>query len=113
VDHIYLGSTGKDNYANVVLAEALRLAITLGLHDENIAIQQGLDAIEKETRRRVFWVLCEQLAKSFFSVVRYSRLIVLIDLDRRLGSYHRRLDFLSDASIRRRHLRLRHLASRR
>jgi hypothetical protein len=59
VDHIYLGSTGKDNYANVVLAEAMRLAISLGLHDEDIAIQQGLDAIEKETRRRVFWVLCE------------------------------------------------------
>ena len=59
VDHIYLGSTGKDNYANVVLAEAMRLAITLGLHDENIAVQQNLDAIEKETRRRVFWVLCQ------------------------------------------------------
>jgi hypothetical protein len=68
VDHIYLGSTGKDNYANVVLAEAMRLAITLGLHDENIAIQQGLDAIEKETRRRVFWVLCEPSANSSFSV---------------------------------------------
>jgi hypothetical protein len=59
LDHIYLGSTGKDNYANVVLAEAMRLAITLGLHDENVAVQQNLDAIEKETRRRVFWVLCK------------------------------------------------------
>lgn len=58
-DHIYLGSTGKDNYAKVVLAEAMRLAIALGLHDENVAVQQNLDAIEKETRRRVFWALCE------------------------------------------------------
>ncbi|KAJ9123730.1 hypothetical protein QFC24_003504 [Naganishia onofrii] len=56
-DHIYLGSTGKDNAANVVLAEAMRLAITLALHDENVAEQQGLDAIERDCRRRVFWVL--------------------------------------------------------
>lgn len=61
-DHIYLGSTGHENAANVVLAEALRLAIALGLHDESVAMHQGLDAIEKETRRRVFWVLC----RSFF-----------------------------------------------
>jgi hypothetical protein len=58
-DHIYLGSTGKDNAANVVLAEAMRLAITLALHDENVAEQQGLDAIERDCRRRVFWVLCK------------------------------------------------------
>jgi hypothetical protein len=57
-DHIYLGSTGNDNAANAILAEAMRLAIAMGLHDDSVAEQAGMDAIEKETRRRVFWVLC-------------------------------------------------------
>lgn len=33
-DHIYLGSTGANNAANSTLGEAIRTAITLGLHDE-------------------------------------------------------------------------------
>lgn len=35
----------------------MRLAIAMGLHDEQVAVQQGLDAIEQETRKRVFWSL--------------------------------------------------------
>lgn len=46
----------------------MRLAITLGLHDENVAEQQGLDAIERDCRRRVFWVLCKSRARSTRSV---------------------------------------------
>lgn len=75
-DHIYLGTVGKTNAANAVLAEAVRVAYTLGLHDErkndaarNVA-PYGLDAssfahykapqssaVEKELRKRMFWVL--------------------------------------------------------
>ncbi len=75
-DHIYLGTVGKTNAANAVLAEAVRVAFTLGLHDERKndvarnAAPYGLDAssfahyrapaanaVENELRKRMFWVL--------------------------------------------------------
>ncbi len=75
-DHIYLGTVGKTNAANAVLAEAVRVAYTLALHDESKnsaaanAAPYGLDAssfahyraptanaVERELRKRMFWVL--------------------------------------------------------
>lgn len=75
-DHIYLGTIGKTNAANAVLAEAVRVAYSLGLHDQrkfdtsrNVA-PYGLDAssfahyraptgntVDRELRNRMFWVL--------------------------------------------------------
>ncbi|TKY88044.1 hypothetical protein EX895_003140 [Sporisorium graminicola] len=75
-DHIYLGTVGKTNASNAVLAEAVRVAYTLGLHDERKndarrgVAPYSLDAasfanyraptanaVENELRRRMFWVL--------------------------------------------------------
>lgn len=75
-DHIYLGTVGKVNAGKAVLAEAVRVAYTLGLHDERKddsrrgAAPYGLDAssfayyqaptanaVENELRKRLFWVL--------------------------------------------------------
>ncbi|CBQ70179.1 conserved hypothetical protein [Sporisorium reilianum SRZ2] len=75
-DHIYLGTVGKTNASNAVLAEAVRVAYTLGLHDERRndarrgVAPYSLDAasfadyraptanaVEDELRRRMFWVL--------------------------------------------------------
>lgn len=75
-DHIYLGTVGKTNAANAVLAEAVRVAYTLGLHDERkndssrSVAPYGLDAssfahyraptanaVDRELRKRMFWVL--------------------------------------------------------
>lgn len=75
-DHIYLGTVGKNNAANAVLAEAVRVAYTLGLHDERkndtsrSVAPYGLDAssfahyrapianaVDRELRKRMFWVL--------------------------------------------------------
>jgi hypothetical protein len=42
--------------ANAVLGQAIRLAFDLRMHDdENLE----LDPIEREVRRRIFWLLCE------------------------------------------------------
>lgn len=57
-DHIYLGTLGRTHIANVHLAEAIRLAQVLNLHDERLG-EPIYDTIERETRRRVFWLLCE------------------------------------------------------
>ncbi|GAC93641.1 hypothetical protein PHSY_001206 [Pseudozyma hubeiensis SY62] len=75
-DHIYLGTVGKINAGKAVLAEAVRVAYTLGLHDERKndsrrgAAPYGLDAssfahyqtpaanaVENELRKRMFWIL--------------------------------------------------------
>ncbi|CDS00846.1 hypothetical protein [Sporisorium scitamineum] len=75
-DHIYLGTVGKINASNAVLAEAVRVAYTLGLHDERKndarrgVAPYSLDAasfanyraptanaVDNELRRRMFWVL--------------------------------------------------------
>lgn len=75
-DHIYLGTVGNVNAANAVLAEAVQVAFTLGLHDERkndggrSAAPYGLDAasfahyraptanaVNNELRKRMFWVL--------------------------------------------------------
>ncbi|PWN50445.1 hypothetical protein IE53DRAFT_95384 [Violaceomyces palustris] len=74
-DHIYLGSTGQNNAANAVLGEAIRVAYTLGIHDDRRyghhpgnhsslgpafglpASTPSINSIEKELRKRLFWVL--------------------------------------------------------
>lgn len=45
--------------ANAALGQAIRLAFDLRMHDdENL----DLDPIEREVRRRIFWLLCELVA---------------------------------------------------
>jgi hypothetical protein len=56
-DHIYLGTLGRPHAANIVLAEAIRLAQIIALHDERIG-EPIYNVVERETRRRVFWLLC-------------------------------------------------------
>lgn len=57
-DHIYLGTLGRPHAANLVLAEAIRLAQIIALHDERIG-EPIYNVVERETRRRVFWLLCK------------------------------------------------------
>ncbi|PWZ03557.1 hypothetical protein BCV70DRAFT_154945, partial [Testicularia cyperi] len=67
-DHIYLGTVGKTNAANAVLGEAVRVAFTLGLHDERRSDPSrsaasshlrpaAVNAVERELRKRMFWTL--------------------------------------------------------
>ncbi|KAJ1042091.1 hypothetical protein NDA11_003768 [Ustilago hordei] len=75
-DHIYLGTVGKTNAANAVLAEAVRVAYTLGLHDQRkndtstsvtpYAFDASsfshyrspiANAVDRELRKRIFWLL--------------------------------------------------------
>ena len=42
----------------MALAEAIRLAQILGLHDENTA-PKNMRVTDREMRRRIFWLLCE------------------------------------------------------
>jgi len=56
-DHIYLGTLGRPQAANIVLAEAIRLAQIIALHDERLG-EPIYNVVERETRRRVFWLLC-------------------------------------------------------
>ncbi|SYW80769.1 uncharacterized protein UBRO2_03983 [Ustilago bromivora] len=75
-DHIYLGTVRKTNAANAVLAEAVRVAYTLGLHDQRkndtstSVAPYALDAssfshyqssianaVDRELRKRIFWLL--------------------------------------------------------
>jgi hypothetical protein len=44
--------------ANIPLTIAIHLAQALNLHDER-AIEGVADGIEREVRRRLFWLLCE------------------------------------------------------
>jgi hypothetical protein len=62
--HIYLGTLGRTNAANVTLAEAIRISHTLGLHDERAAPAQA-NVVEREMRRRTFWLLCEYLGTQY------------------------------------------------
>jgi hypothetical protein len=57
-DHIYLGTLGRPHAANIVLAEAIRLAQIIALHDERLG-EPIYNVVERETRRRVFWLLCK------------------------------------------------------
>jgi len=56
--HIYLGTLGRTHAANLTLAEAIYLARILGLHDERLP-RGTFDVVEREMRRRTFWLLCE------------------------------------------------------
>ncbi|EPQ27029.1 uncharacterized protein PFL1_05313 [Pseudozyma flocculosa PF-1] len=85
-DHIYLGTVGQNNAANAALGEAVRVAYTLGIHDERrldphsarnafgfglgggggggggpggggSVPRRPVNAVERELRKRLFWLL--------------------------------------------------------
>lgn len=79
--HIYLGTLGRTNAANVTLAEAIRISHTLGLHDERAAPAQA-NVVEREMRRRTFWLLCEYLG------TKYERSSLIVPLRRLRPDHH-------------------------
>jgi hypothetical protein len=54
-DSIYHFCEGHDATQHAAFGEAVHLAITLRLHEE--AAYEGLDPIECEVRKRIFWIL--------------------------------------------------------
>ena len=54
-DSIYHFCEGHDATQHAAFGEAVHLAITLRLHEE--AAYEGLDPIESEVRKRIFWIL--------------------------------------------------------
>ena len=54
-DSIYHFCEGHDATQHAAFGEAVHLAITLRLHEE--AAYEGLDPIENEVRKRIFWIL--------------------------------------------------------
>jgi hypothetical protein len=53
--YFYCQSVGRGNRAMTLLAEACQLVHLLGLHDDITTSTKGLDCIELEIARRVFW----------------------------------------------------------
>ncbi|KAL1405139.1 hypothetical protein Q8F55_008762 [Vanrija albida] len=56
-DNFYLLSIGLAHTAAARLGQAVQLAFTLGLHSDAKTAALGLDSIEVQLRRRVFWQL--------------------------------------------------------
>ncbi|TXT04955.1 hypothetical protein VHUM_04038 [Vanrija humicola] len=56
-DNFYLLSIGLAHTAAARLGQAVQLAFTLGLHSDTKTAALGLDSIEVQLRRRVFWQL--------------------------------------------------------
>ena len=54
-DSIYHFCEGHDATQHAAFGEAVHIAITLRLHEE--AAYEGLDPIECEVRKRIFWIL--------------------------------------------------------
>jgi hypothetical protein len=54
-DSIYHFCEGHDATQHAAFGEAVHLAVTLRLHEE--AAYEGLDPIECEVRKRIFWIL--------------------------------------------------------
>lgn len=65
--HIYLGTIGRTNVADVVLAQAIRLAFVMNLQDERSSNARIGDEVDREVRRRVFWLLCKSDLLRFHS----------------------------------------------
>ena len=93
--HIYLGTLGRTHAANLILAEAIRLSHILGLHDERM-VRDNPDVIEREMRRRVFWLLCGL----FVPIFEWS--IKMLTPPRRLRPDYHSTDSRPNAHIRRR-----------
>lgn len=56
-DNFYLLSIGLTHTAAARLGQAVQLAFSLGLHNDAKTAALGLDAVEVQLRRRVFWQL--------------------------------------------------------
>ena len=56
-DSFYLISIGLGHTADARMGQAAQLAFSLGLHSDEKTESLGLDAIEVQLRRRVFWQL--------------------------------------------------------
>jgi len=54
-DTCYHFCEGHDATSHASFGEAVHIAVTLHMHEE--ASYEGLDPIESEVRRRVFWLL--------------------------------------------------------
>ena len=54
-DSIYHFCEGHDATQHAAFGEAVHIAVTLRLHEE--AAYEGLDPIECEVRKRIFWIL--------------------------------------------------------
>jgi hypothetical protein len=54
-DTVYHFCEGHDATSHASFGEAAHIAVTLHMHEE--ASYEGLDPIETEVRRRVFWLL--------------------------------------------------------
>jgi len=54
-DCIYHFCEGHDATSHAAFGEAAHIAVTLRLHEE--AAYEGLDPIECEVRKRIFWLL--------------------------------------------------------
>ena len=59
LQHVYLGSIGQHDASLVHLSQAYQLSNILGMNDET-KCQPGLSIVEREMRRRLFWLLCER-----------------------------------------------------
>lgn len=57
-DYIYLRSCDRNTAADIILAEAMRLATSLRCHESTIGKPLTHDFIEAESRKRVFWLIC-------------------------------------------------------
>ncbi len=56
-DNFYLVSIGLSHTAGARLGVAVQLAFSLGLHSDSKTAALGLDCVEIQLRRRVFWQL--------------------------------------------------------
>jgi hypothetical protein len=56
-DTFYLLSIGLGHTAGARVGQAIQLAYSMGLHSDAKTNALGLDAIEIQLRRRVFWQL--------------------------------------------------------
>lgn len=54
-DNFYLLSIGLGHTAGARLGQAVNLAYSMGLHSDERTNALGLDAVEVQLRRRVFW----------------------------------------------------------
>lgn len=72
-DTCYHFCEGHDATSHASFGEAVHIAVTLHMHEE--ASYEGLDPIETEVRRRVFWLLFGGRSSHTLSHVQYLRVL--------------------------------------
>lgn len=70
-DTCYHFCEGHDATSHASFGEAVQIAVTLNMHEE--ASYEGLDPIETEVRRRVFWLLFGGRTSYSLSCLQYLR----------------------------------------